>query len=97
MAENEKVEAQAAETAKAASAKAAKPAKAKAKKPSLVSRIAAWFRSVKAETKKIVWTSPAAVRQNSIMVLVVVLIFAAATGVVDLIFSKFFYILGILL
>lgn len=94
MAENEKVEAQAAETAKAASAK---PAKAKAKKPSLFSRIAAWFRSVKAETKKIVWTSPTAVRQNSIMVLIVVLIFAAATGVVDLIFSKFFYILGILL
>ncbi len=91
MAEKEKLENVAADK------KSDKPAKAKSKKPSLFSRFAAWLRSVKAELKKIVWTSPKVVRQNSIMVIVVVLIFAAATGVVDAVFSKFIYILGILI
>ena len=89
-----------AEKEKAAVEKAAKPekpAKAKRSGPSLLSRIGAWFRSVKAELKKITWTSFASVRSNSIMTLVVIVIFAAAIGVVDYIFSQFIYILGLLI
>lgn len=71
-----------------------KKAEAKNSKPSVFKRMGAWLRSVKAELKKIVWTSPAAVRTNTIMVIVVMLIFAAATGVVDFTFNRFIYILG---
>ncbi len=94
MAENEKKDTGLEE---AKSEKTAKPAKAKSKKPSLGSRIAAWFRSVKAEMKKIVWASFKTVRSNTLMVAVAVLVFAAAIGIVDFIFSKFIYILGILI
>ncbi len=64
---------------------------------SFFSRAFAWLRSVKSELKKIVWTSPKALRTNSIMVIVALVIVAAATGVVDTIFSKFIYILGIII
>lgn len=83
MAEKEKLE-----------AKAAKAEKKANKKPSVWKRMAAWFRSVKAELKKIVWASPKSVRSNTIMVLVVLVIFAVVVGGVDLLFSKFFAILG---
>ena len=91
MAENEKLEAE------SKSEKAEKKAKAKSNKPSVGSRIAAWLRSVKAELHKIVWASFKTVRSNTLMVIAVAVIFAAAIGVVDLIFSKFIYILGILI
>lgn len=94
MAENEKKEAGLEEPK---SEKPAKAQKAKSKKPSLGSRIVAWFRSVKAEMKKIVWASFKSVRSNTLMVAVVVLVFAAAIGIVDFIFSKFIYVLGILI
>ena len=74
--------------------KAEKPAKAKNSKPSVFKRFGAWLKSVKAELKKIVWTSPSAVRTNTIMVIIVMIVFAALTGLVDLIFSRFIYILG---
>ena len=64
---------------------------------SFFSRISAWLRSVKSELKKIVWTSPKALRTNTIMVIVVLALAAAATGVIDAVFSKFIYILGILI
>ncbi|MBR6650891.1 MAG: preprotein translocase subunit SecE [Clostridia bacterium] len=83
MAENEKLE--------------AKAAKKKAKGPSVWARIAAWFRSVKAEMKKIVWESPKAVFSNTVMVLVALVVFAVVIGLLDVIFSKFIYILGILI
>ncbi|MBO5195935.1 MAG: preprotein translocase subunit SecE [Clostridia bacterium] len=88
MAENEKLEAKAAEK---------KPEKKKAKGPSVWARIAAWFRSVKAEMKKIVWESPKAVLYNTVMVLVALVVFAVVIGLLDAIFSKFIYILGILI
>ena len=91
MAENEEVEKVAAEK------KADKTEKAKTKKPSVFSKIAAWFRGVRAELKKIVWTSPKVVRANTIMVLVVIVIFAVATGLVDAIFNQFIYVLGLLI
>ena len=74
--------------------KAETPAKAKNSKPSVFKRFGAWLRSVKAEMKKIVWTSPATVRTNALMVIVAMVIFAAVTGLVDATFSKFIYILG---
>ena len=64
---------------------------------SFFSHAFAWLRSVKSELKKIVWTSPKALRTNSIMVIVALVIVAAATGVIDTIFSKFIYILGIII
>lgn len=88
MAENEKLETKAADK---------KPEKKKAKGPSIWARIAAWFRSVKAEMKKIVWASPKSVFSNTWMVLAAVVIFAVAIGLVDVIFNKFFYIISIIL
>ncbi len=64
---------------------------------SFFSRISAWLRSVKSEMKKIVWTSPKALRANTIMVVVALIITAAVTGVIDFVFSKFITILGIIL
>ncbi len=88
MAENEKLETKAAEK---------KPEKKAKKGPSIWARIAAWFRSVKAEMKKIVWASPKSVFSNTWMVLVAVVAFAIAIGLIDVIFSKFIYILGIII
>ena len=86
MAENEKIV-----------AKNDKPEKKKAKGPSVWARIASWFRSVKAEMKKIVWASPKSVLSNTIMVLVALIAFAVVVGLLDVIFSKFIYILGIII
>ena len=78
MAENEK------KTAPEA-AKEAKPVKAD--KPSLWSRLTAWFRSVKSECKKVSWAGWKAVRSNSIIVIVCVLILSAVIGILDYCFS----------
>lgn len=72
------------------------PKKAKSDKPSLFSRIAAWFRSCKAEMKKIVWSNWTTVRTNTIMVLVSIIVISAAIGLVDLLFSQGIVILSIL-
>ncbi len=69
---------------------------AKAKKPSLFSRLAAFFKSCKAEMKKIVWANPATVRSNTLMVLVSIIVISAAIGLVDLLFSQGIVILSIL-
>ncbi|MBQ8914841.1 MAG: preprotein translocase subunit SecE [Clostridia bacterium] len=63
---------------------------------SFFSRIFAWLRSVKSEMKKIVWTSPKTLRNNFIMVIVVMVVLAIVTGAVDLLFSKFIQILAYL-
>ncbi len=65
----------------------------KAKK-SIFSRAFAWLRSVKSELKKIVWTSPKTVRSNAILVIAVIVVFAAITGAVDYVFSNFITALG---
>ena len=86
MAENEKTP----ETAQAVSAKPAKAetkaVKAKEKKPTIFSRAAAWFRTTKAELKKIVWTPRKAVLKNTILVLVAMVILGAVIGLLDGIF-----------
>lgn len=73
------------------------PKKEKSKSPSLFSRIAAWFRSCKAELKKITWSSWSSVKTNTIMVLVSIIVISAAIGLVDLLFSQGIVILSILL
>ena len=85
MAEKEKLEAKAEKKVEK---------KAKEKKPSVFKRFAAWLRSVKAELKKIVWASPKSVRSNTIMVLIVLIVFAVVVGALDFVFSRFFTELG---
>lgn len=74
-----------------------KPAKVKKDKPSLGSRIAAWFKSCKAEMKKIVWASWSSVKNNTVMVLVTIIAVGLVIGLVDLLFSQGIVILSILL
>lgn len=71
--------------------------KAKSKTPPLFSRIAAWFRSCKAEMKKITWSSWSSVKTNTIMVLVSIIVISVVIGLVDLLFSRGIVILSILL
>ncbi|MBE6598576.1 MAG: preprotein translocase subunit SecE [Ruminococcaceae bacterium] len=60
----------------------------KSDKPSFFSRIGAWFKSLKAECKKITWASAKLVKQNTILVVVCVAIVAAAIGILDFAFSQ---------
>ena len=73
------------------------PKKEKSNKPSLFSRIAAWFRSCKAEMKKITWATWSNVKTNTIMVLITIIVLSAVIGLVDFIFSQGIVILGILI
>lgn len=57
-------------------------------KPSLFSRIGAWFRSLRSESKKISWASAASVRKNTIIVIVSVIILSAAIGIVDFLLTN---------
>jgi len=65
-----------------------KKVKAEEKKPSLFSRLGAWFRSLKAECKKITWASPKLVKQNTLVVVVCVAILSVVIGLLDLAFSQ---------
>lgn len=82
MAENEKTPEQV-EKAETKPAKAPKPAK-----PPLRERIGAWYRSLKAECKKISWASAKVVKQNTILVVVCVLIVGVVIGLLDYGFSQ---------
>lgn len=73
------------------------PKKEKKDKPSIFKRIGDWFRSCKAEMKKIVWTKWPTVRTNTLMVLATIIVISAVIGVVDLLFSQSIVILGILI
>ena len=68
--------------------KSAKAAKPKKDKPSLGERLGAWFRSYKSEVKKIVWTSPKTVWNNSIMTIVAIIVTAIVVGLLDYIFNS---------
>ena len=83
MSENENIEKTGAdlETAKAPSqpAKADKEKKAKAAdkkdaKPGLFQRIARWFREMKSELKKVVWPTPKQTLNNTIVVILCVIV-----------------------
>lgn len=47
------------------------------------SRIARWFREMKSELKKVVWPTPKQVMNQSIIVLVIMVISAVAVWIVD--------------
>ena len=57
------------------------------KKPNVFSRIANWFVDVKAELKRVVWPSFKKVKQNTIIVLLFVLIVGAVIWILDWLFS----------
>lgn len=74
--------------AEKAEVKTAKPEKAKkSDKESVGKRIAGWFRSCKAEMKKIVWASPKTVLHNSVMVIITIVVVAAVIALLDYVFS----------
>ena len=56
-------------------------------KPNFFARIANYFKEVKAELKKVVWPSLSRVRQNTIIVLVYVLIVGLVIWGLDLLFG----------
>ena len=68
--------------------------KKKSDKPSLFSRIAAFFRSIKSEIKKISWSPASEVRKNTIVVLVVLIICVIALFIVDYVFAQGITALG---
>ena len=68
--------------------------KKKSDKPSLFSRIAAFFRSIKSEVKKISWSPASDVRKNTIVVLIVLVACAVALYIVDYVFFQGITALG---
>lgn len=58
------------------------------KKPNVFARIKDWFIDMKAELKRVVWPSFKKVRQNTVIVLVFVLIVGAAIWILDWLFSS---------
>ena len=56
-------------------------------KPNLFARIANYFKEVKAEMKKVVWPSRGKVKNNTITVLVYVLIVGAVICGLDVLFT----------
>ena len=99
MAELEKKETEAVETAeeKKETVKADKKAKKAAPKKNKIGlgqRIKKFFKDYKSEIKKIVWLSPKMTFQYTAMVLVVMVIVSAFIGVLDLAFSKLLLFIG---
>ena len=97
MSENEKIEktgadleaAQApAKPAKAADKKAAKADKKDAK-PGFFQRIARWFREMKSELKKVVWPSGKQTVNNTVTVIVCVIVVGACIWIFDAIVNLF--------
>ena len=57
------------------------------KKPNIFSGIANWFVDVKAELKRVVWPSFKKVKQNTIIVLLFVLVVGAVIWILDMLFN----------
>lgn len=64
--------------------KTAKPAK---KKPNVFKRFASFCKETKSELKKVVWPTPKQVLNNTLVVIVVMLVFAVFVGAVDALFK----------
>ena len=60
---------------------------AKQKKPGLFKRIATYFKETKSELKKVVWPTPKQVVNNTLVVLVVIILSSAFVGIVDSLFK----------
>ena len=59
-------------------------------------KVGKFFRSLKSETKKVVWLPWNQVRKNSIVVIIVVVLVAVVIGVLDFAFSQGIITLGTL-
>ena len=83
MSENEKIEKTGADL-EAAQAPA-KPAKADKKdaKPGFFQRIARWFREMKSELKKVVWPTPKQTVNNTVIVIICVIVVGICIWVFD--------------
>ena len=57
------------------------------KKPSIFARIKNWFVDMKAELKRVVWPSFGKVKQNTLIVLIFVLLVGAIIWILDLLFT----------
>ncbi|MBE7032361.1 MAG: preprotein translocase subunit SecE [Ruminococcaceae bacterium] len=57
------------------------------KKPNVFARIKNWFIDMKAELKRVVWPSFKKVRQNTLVVLIFVLVVGAVIWILDALFS----------
>ena len=57
------------------------------KKPNLFVRIKDWFIDMKAEFKRVVWPSFAKIRQNTLIVIIFVLVGGAVIWILDWLFS----------
>ncbi len=57
------------------------------KKPNVFARIKNWFIDMKAELKRVVWPSFKKVRQNTLVVLIFVLVVGAVIWILDWLFS----------
>ena len=58
------------------------------KKANIFTRIKDWFKDMKAEIKRVVWPSFKKVKQNTIIVLIFVLIVGAVIWILDWIFTS---------
>lgn len=65
-----------------------KKAKASKKKIGVFKRIATFFKEMKSEVKKVVWPSPKQVVNNTLAVIVTIVISGAFVGVVDWAFKQ---------
>lgn len=57
------------------------------KKPNVFARIANFFKEVKAELKKVVWPSFAKIKQNTLIVIIYVLIIGVVIWGLDMLFG----------
>lgn len=57
------------------------------KKPNVFARIKNWFVDMKAELKRVVWPSFKKVKQNTLIVLIFVLVVGAVIWILDWLFS----------
>lgn len=84
MSENEKMEGMEPETSpKADKAAKEKKAKAPAKKPGLFARIGKWFRELKSELKKVQWPTAKQTVNNTLIVIVCVIVVGVFIWVFD--------------
>ena len=84
MSENEKIEKTGADLEAAqAPAKPAKAADKKDAKPGFFQRIARWFREMKSELKKVVWPTPKQTVNNTVIVIICVIVVGICIWVFD--------------
>lgn len=72
-----------AQPAKAEKEKKAKSSDKKDSKPGFFQRVARWFREMKSELKKVVWPTPKQTVNNTIVVIVCVIVVAIVLGLFD--------------